>query len=46
MSGDLMRAEMAQRPDALARFVERFDQHVSRCAEPADALRHRHWQQT
>ena len=30
MSGELMRAEMAQQPDVLARFMERFDAHVGR----------------
>src|SRR3954451_10403566 len=43
MSSELMRAETAHQPEALARFVERFGEHVSRCAEPAYALRHRHW---
>jgi glucosamine--fructose-6-phosphate aminotransferase (isomerizing) len=30
MNGELMRSEMAQQPEVLAQFVERFDEHVGR----------------
>src|SRR6476620_8855339 len=30
MTGDLMNAEMAQQPEVLARFAERFEEHASR----------------
>lgn len=30
MNGELMQAEMAQQPEVLARFVNRFDEHVER----------------
>jgi glutamine---fructose-6-phosphate transaminase (isomerizing) len=33
MSGELMRREMAEQPDVLARFAERFGAHVSRVRE-------------
>jgi glutamine---fructose-6-phosphate transaminase (isomerizing) len=33
MSGELMRAEMAQQPEVLARFVDRFAEHVGRVRE-------------
>ena len=33
MSGELMRSEMAQQPEVLARFVERFDDHVASVRE-------------
>jgi glucosamine--fructose-6-phosphate aminotransferase (isomerizing) len=35
MNGELMRGEMDQQPDVLARFVERFDDHVGRVRELA-----------
>jgi glutamine---fructose-6-phosphate transaminase (isomerizing) len=37
MSGELMRSEMAQQPEVLARFVERFDEHVARMRALAPA---------
>jgi glucosamine--fructose-6-phosphate aminotransferase (isomerizing) len=33
MSSELMRSEMAEQPDVLARFAERFDDHVARVRE-------------
>ena len=33
MNGELMREEMAQQPEALARFIGRFDEHVQRVRE-------------
>jgi glucosamine--fructose-6-phosphate aminotransferase (isomerizing) len=33
MSGELMRSEIAQQPDVLARFAERFDDNVARVRE-------------
>jgi glutamine---fructose-6-phosphate transaminase (isomerizing) len=33
MSGELMRSEMAEQPEVLARFVDRFGEHVSRVRE-------------
>src|SRR3954454_23896063 len=33
ISGELMRSEMAEQPDVLARFSQRFDEHVARVKE-------------
>jgi glucosamine--fructose-6-phosphate aminotransferase (isomerizing) len=33
MTGELMRSEMAQQPEVLARFAERFDEHVAHVRE-------------